>query len=105
MADLKKSNGKLNPLTNEQALTMRAHSPNLAFNDRVFDIVNNGIGMTKIANHIKSLAGTVGSMETKIEGITQVESNKVKAGLKELAEAPDGYYKITKDIKDSSANI
>jgi hypothetical protein len=44
-------------------------------------------------------------METKIEGITQVESNKVKAGLKELAEAPDGYYKITKDIKDSSANV
>ena len=105
MSELKKSEGKLNALTNEQALTMRAHSPNLAFNDRIFDIVNNGIGMSKIANHIKSLAGTIGSMETKIEGITQVESNKIKAGLKELAEAPDGYYKISTDTKDSSANV
>jgi len=42
---------------------MRAHSPNLAFNDKIFDIVNNGVGMTKIASHIKSIAGTIGSME------------------------------------------
>jgi len=82
-------------LTNGQLLTMRANSPNLAFDDQVFDIVNNGIGMSKIATHIKSIAGTIGSMETKIEGITKIESDKIKSGLRELAEAPEGYYKIT----------
>jgi hypothetical protein len=51
--------------------------------------------MSKIATHIKSIAGTIGSMETKIEGITKVESDRIKSGLKELAQAPDGYYKIT----------
>ena len=105
LKQLKESDGKLTALTNGQLLTMRAHSPNLAFDDQVFDIVNNGIGMSKIATHIKSIAGTIGSMETKIEGITKVESDKIKSGLKELAEAPEGYYKITQEKKDSSANI
>jgi hypothetical protein len=29
----------------------------------MFDIVANGVGMTKIASHIKSIAGTIGYME------------------------------------------
>jgi len=53
---------------------MRAHSPNLAFNDMVFDIVNNGIGLTKISAQIKSMAASLGSSTEKIEGITEVES-------------------------------
>jgi len=95
-------------LTNGQLLTMRAHSPNLAFDDQVFDIVNNGIGMSKIATHIKSIAGTIGSMETKIEGISEVESRKIKSGLQILAGTegtPDGFYKVTNDKKESSANV
>jgi len=54
--------------------------------------------MNKIAAQIKNLASTLGSSEQKIEGISQVESNKIKNGLQILAGfdgTPDGYYKIT----------
>jgi hypothetical protein len=64
--------------------------------------------MNKIAAQIKSMAASIGSMENKIEGISQVESNKVKAGLQILAGAdgtPDGYYKITNDSKDSQTKV
>lgn len=97
-----------NPLTNDQVLELRAKSPNLAFNDKIFNIVNNGVGMTKIAEEIKSLAAGLGSYDKKIEGISEVQSNKVKAGLQTIAgysETPDGFYKITKEIKDSSSNV
>jgi len=70
----------------------------LAFNDEIFDVVNRGVGMNKIAAQIKNLASTLGSSEQKIEGISQVESNKIKNGLQILAGfdgTPDGYYKIT----------
>jgi len=42
---------------------MRAKSPNLVFDDDVFNIVNNGIGLSKIAKEIKSLATSLGSSD------------------------------------------
>ena len=107
-AKWKESEGKLNPLTNGQLLTMRAHSPNLAFNDKVFDIVNNGIGLTKISAQIKSMAASLGSSTEKIEGISEVESKQVKAGLKILAGTdgtPDGHYQVTTNTKEQSQQV
>ena len=107
-AKWKESEGKLNPLTNGQLLTMRAHSPNLAFNDKVFDIVNNGIGLTKISAQIKSMAASLGSSTEKIEGISEVESKQVKAGLKILAGTdgtPDGHYQVTTNTKEQSKQV
>ena len=109
-ADYVKSEGRLNPITNDQLLNLRAYSPDLALwkGDELMQIVNNGVGMNKIATQIKSMAASIGSTENKIEGISQVESNKVKAGLQILAGTdgtPDGYYKVTKDSKDSQAKV
>ena len=109
-ADYVKSEGRLNPITNDQLLNLRAYSPDLALwkGDELMQIVNNGVGMNKIASQIKSMAASIGSMENKIEGISQVESNKVKAGLQILAGVsgtPDGYYKVTTDSKDSQAKV
>ena len=109
-ADYVKSEGRLNPITNDQLLNLRAYSPDLALwkGDELMQIVNNGVGMNKIAAQIKSMAASIGSMENKIEGISQVESNKVKAGLQILAGVsgtPDGYYKVTTDSKDSQSKV
>ena len=109
-ADYVKSEGRLNPITNDQLLNLRAYSPDLALwkGDELMQIVNNGVGMNKIAAQIKSMAASIGSMENKIEGISQVESNKVKAGLQILAGVsgtPDGYYKVTTDSKDSKTKV
>ena len=108
IADWQKSNKKLNPLTNDQILELRAKSPNMVFNDDILGIVNNGVGINKVSAQIKSLAATIGSSTEKIEGISQVESNKVKAGIQILAGTsgtPDGYYKVSTDQKNSAENV
>jgi hypothetical protein len=56
----------------------------MVFNDDILGIVNNGVGMNKISAQIKSLAASVGSSTEKLEGISQVESNKIKAGIQIL---------------------
>ncbi len=97
-----------NPLTNDQILELRAKSPNMVFNDQMFNIVNNGVGLNKISAEIKSLAAGLSTTDRKIEGISEVQSNRVKAGLQLLAGfdgTPDGYYKITQSSKDSKANV
>lgn len=102
------SGKKLNPLTNSQVLEMRAKDPHFVFDDDIFNIVNNGVGLPKIAKEIKSLAATLGSQEKKIEGISEVQSNKIKAGLQTLAGydgTPDGFYKVAQDEKNSSTNV
>jgi hypothetical protein len=60
---------------------MRAKSPNLVFDDDVFNIVNNGIGLSKISKEIKAMAASLGSQERKLEGVTEVQNRKIKAGL------------------------
>lgn len=100
--------GRWNPLKNSQLLTARAHSKNFAFDDTIFNIVNNGIGLSKIANHIKSLAGSLSVPERKLEGISEVQAGRVKSGLQVFSgfsETPDGYYKISQDIKDPNSTV
>ena len=108
LEDILDSKGKYNPLTNNQLLQLRAHSPELAFDDNILNVVNAGIGINKIGAEIKSLAGTIGSSENKLEGISQIEANKVRAGLQILAGTdgtPDGYYQVTNESKDSKAKV
>jgi hypothetical protein len=61
------------------------------------------MGVNKIGDQIKALAGKIGTSESKLDGISQVESNKVKQGLQILAGAPDGYYKVTTENKTQQA--
>lgn len=108
LTQLKESEGKLNALTNSQLLEVRAKSPNLAFNDDIFNIVNNGVGLSKISKEIKAMAASLGSQERKLEGVTEVQNRKIKAGLQTLAGydgTPDGFYKVTQDSKESKANV
>lgn len=98
----------LNPITNQQLLNLRAYSPNLALQHGdyfVDNIINNGMGINKIGAQIRALAGNIGSTENKLDGLTQVESNKVKSGLQILANAPDGYYKHTVETKSQQEQV
>lgn len=98
----------LNPITNEQLLFLRANNPELALrngNYLVENVINNGIGINKIGAQIKALAGSIASSESKIEGISKVDSNNIKQGLQELANAPEGYYQVTKTSKNQSKQV
>lgn len=101
-------NGQNRPLTNGQLLYLREYSPELAFEkgDYIMEsVVNNAIGMTKIAEEIKKLASNLGSTEQTIEGFTKKQSNDIKKGLEMLADAPDGIYKGTNYTKEQSQQI
>ena len=96
------------PVTNQQLLYLRAYSPNMAFfkGDSVLEnIISNGMGINKIGARIKELAGSIGTSEQKLDGVSQVESNKIKKGLEILANAPEGYYKITSENKTQRAQV
>lgn len=95
-------------LTNQHLLYLREYSPQLLLRKGDFiieNVINNGMGINKIGAQIKALAGNIGSTDSKIDGITKVESDKIKAGIKELQEAPEGYYKITQEIKNPNSQI
>ena len=97
-----------NPITNQQLLNLRAYSPDLVSQkgDSIIEnVINNGMGINKIGAQIKALAGNIGSYDGKIEGLTQVESNRVKSGLQLLANAPDGYYKHTIEDKNQQTQV
>ena len=99
---------KLNPITNEQLLNLRAYHPDLVLGkgDTLIDnVISNGMGINKISAYIKSLASSLGSSESKIDGLTKVESDKVKSGLEILAGAPDGHYKITTETKQQQEQV
>lgn len=96
------------PITNQQLINMRAYSPNMVGQrgDTIIEnVIGNGMGINKIGDQIKALAGKIGTSESKLDGISQVESNKVKQGLQILAGAPDGYYKVTTENKTQQAQV
>jgi hypothetical protein len=39
------------------------------------NVVANGVGLLKIAEQVKSMAGKLGSSELKLDGMSEVESN------------------------------
>jgi len=70
------------------------------------NVVNNGMGINKIGASIKALAGNIGSTTSKIEGLSEVQSKQVKAGVQLLTQTdgtPDGIYQVTTTNKNSSA--
>ncbi len=94
------------PLTNSQLLTLREYRPDLAFDKGDYimqNVVANGVGLLKIAEQVKSMAGKLGSSELKLDGMSEVESNQIKQGIKLLQGAPDGYYKTTTETKNQLA--
>lgn len=99
------------PVTNQHLLYLREYSPQLfGQNGDLFiqNIINNGMGINQIGAQIKSLAGSLGHTESKIEGLTEVQSQKVKAGVQLLEKTdgtPDGIYEVTTKNQNSLAQI
>lgn len=96
------------PITNSNLLYIRAHFPSYANNNRIFDIVNNGISITDVDKMIRDKI-KLGTSETVREAYAVKQQNHLIKGLKVLDDASminqagmtlDGLYKnklITKD--------
>lgn len=90
--------GRLNPLTNNQLLFLRNHTPQMALQngDQIMqEVVANSIGMSKINDEIIKMASNLGTDEIVKEGYTKQQAGEIKRGLELLQEAPAGDYKYT----------
>lgn len=116
LEQIKKSEGKLNPLTNGNLLSLRAYSPQLLLNKGDYymnNAVANSTGMDQITKKIKELMEGVKSSEKTIEGYTKVQSDKIKSGVEilekkgqePLDKAPDGDYQTKYTYKSNKESV
>lgn len=104
--DVKSSKGKYNPLTNNDLLNLRAYSNDQSFNDGIFNVVNNGIGISKIADFIKGHLPSLGDSDQTIEGYTKKQSDQIRKGFEiMLQDAPDGDYHYSHRTKDQQQQV
>lgn len=101
LSEMQNSKESFTPFTNEQLLQYRAYSPNKAFDQEILQIVNNGVGLEKVAEYIKAHINSIGTDEFQQEGYSKKEAQQIMSGIQALqqaseqglAMAPDGTYK------------
>lgn len=99
--------GEYRVITNSELAHMRATNPNLAFNDSIFSILNNGIGSETIQQYINSAVQNLGTTTQKLEGFVSKREGDILQGVQELYENPEiqeallsnGVYKVSKESK------
>lgn len=98
-------------LTNSNLLSLRANSPEFAFNNDILNIVENGIGMSAVTSIIDEAISNLGTTSISKEGYSARQENQITRGIEILQEAAskgvnlegmslDGLYKtklLTKD--------
>lgn len=85
---------KYTPVTNNNLLWHRAHDPNFINESQiVFDVVNNGIGISEIHKMIKDRMTNLGSTEYSQQGYIAKQGNKILQGLQVIEDAKDSINK------------
>ena len=92
---------------NADLLNDRKHNPNMAFQNGVLDIVQNGISFDSISNIINQIAGKLGTSTIHQEGYSTKEGQQIKSGIAALKSAGmgsmDGVYKVTFESETQEA--
>lgn len=115
--DLKDNEGYI-PLTNAELLKLRAYNTDLAFNNTILGVVQNGIGIETVNKYIKDIISGLGATQSTTEGYVSTQQGKLIQGLSDLQSAllkasEQGLYNVstqdlykysllTKDQKDSA---
>lgn len=87
------------PLTNSNLLYYRANSKDFSFDNRVLDVVSNGIGEQKITEMIQRALNGVGSGSIEKQGYTQKQAKNIEGGLELLKQAHDeGLFNDPNDL-------
>lgn len=84
--DKLKENKEYTPLTNSELLSIRAHNPQMAEQNKLLSVVANGIGMKGINEMITAITSKLGSTEVTKYGYTKKEKDAL-AGIELLKEA------------------
>lgn len=103
------------PITNKRLLDLRAQDPNFIYNNEVFQVVENGIGIEKVNQLIRETFSGLGETNISVAGYTSKQQDQITGGVQVLDELSqkgiqanmpiDGLYKsklITKEQKDQA---
>ena len=84
-------------VTNQDLLYMRANDANLAGNDKILNVVNNGIGIDKITEYIQKCIQGLGASKSEENLYTNVNAGTILKGLNDFkqAVAQSGNYDAT----------
>ena len=93
-----KNPDKYRLLTNSNLLYLRAHSPSFAFQNEVFSIVENGLGMEKVAEFLKDNLQTLGTDESNRSYNVFTKDQQVIDGAEVLKGLAAGGYQANTSI-------
>ena len=93
-----KNPNKYKLLTNSNLLYLRAHSPSFAFQNEVFSIVENGLGMEKVAEFLKDNLQTLGTDESNRSYNVFTKDQQVIDGAEVLKGLAAGGYQANTSI-------
>ena len=97
--NLLQSGNNYQALTNSQLLSLRQYDPNLAFKNDIFNIIDNGIGIDKVNELIRSITDKIGKTELENQGYSKIRAGQIVSGFEQLTEASkqgmsvDGLYR------------
>lgn len=113
---IKEQEGKIAPLTNAELLNLRRSRPDLAYNTKIIDDINNAVGIDTITKYLQD---TISKFKTStVEGYSDKQQNAIQSGLQDLIggdfdtkqlqliqAGPDGVYKIKNQDTIADKNI
>ena len=84
-------------VTNQDLLYMRANDTNLAGNDKILNVVNNGIGIDKVTEYIQKCIQGLGASKSEENLYANVNAGTILKGLNDFkqAVAQSGNYDAT----------
>lgn len=82
-----KQNPEYQALTNSELLNFRAYYPQMAYNNDILKVVQNGIGMESINKMIKDIISNLGTTSISKEGYSSKQANQIINGISLLQEA------------------
>lgn len=94
-----KQTGEYQALTNSNLLWYRSQHPEYVNNNKVLQIVENGIGLETVHKMIKDRFRDLGKTETGSETFIPKDAAKGQQILEQMLQlGPEGYYKISTDL-------
>lgn len=79
--------GEYSPISNSNLLWLRAHDPQYVNNNQMFDIISNGMGISKVEELIRDRFTGLGTSEEVYSGYSARVGNEVRQGVSVIEDA------------------
>lgn len=88
------------PVTNQDLLYMRANDSSMSGNDKIYNIVNNSIGIEQVTKIIQDSISKLGTNSNKEEAYAQTEQGQLLQGLESFIKASQESGQYNASISD-----